>query len=43
MVQALMEEIDKFDSEQATNTAAVAAPETVGGFAVHRLPVLKSP
>jgi (E)-4-hydroxy-3-methylbut-2-enyl-diphosphate synthase len=35
MVQALMEEIDKFDSESPP-----AMPEHSGGFALHRLPVL---
>ena len=40
MVQALMEEIDRFDAEEATNSAAPAASDRRGGFAAHRLPVL---
>ena len=43
MVQALMDEIDKFDAEELSNTAATASTERVGGFATHRLPVLNTP
>jgi (E)-4-hydroxy-3-methylbut-2-enyl-diphosphate synthase len=41
MVQALMDEIDKFDAEGPADSSAPAA-ERVGGFALHRLPVLQA-
>jgi (E)-4-hydroxy-3-methylbut-2-enyl-diphosphate synthase len=41
MVQALMDEIDKFDAEEATSHSAALA-ERDGGFALHRLPVLNA-
>jgi (E)-4-hydroxy-3-methylbut-2-enyl-diphosphate synthase len=40
MVQALMDEIDKFDIEESNQTAAPPASERLGGFAVHRLPIV---
>jgi (E)-4-hydroxy-3-methylbut-2-enyl-diphosphate synthase len=39
MVQALMEEIDKFDAEES-DTATASPAERLGGFAAHRLPIV---
>lgn len=41
MVQALMDEIDKFDAEETT--AAIPASDRPGGFALHRLPIVNQP
>jgi len=43
MVQALMDEIDKFDAEESASAAECPAPERLGGFASHRLPILAQP
>jgi hypothetical protein len=40
MVQALMEEIDKFDAEESGNTTSTSTTERLGGFAAHRLPIV---
>jgi (E)-4-hydroxy-3-methylbut-2-enyl-diphosphate synthase len=43
MVQALMDEIDKFDAEATSYSAGAPTTERVGGLALHRLPVLNTP
>jgi (E)-4-hydroxy-3-methylbut-2-enyl-diphosphate synthase len=43
MVQALMDEVDKFDAEEATHSTTPVAPERLGGFAAHRLPIVTQP
>jgi (E)-4-hydroxy-3-methylbut-2-enyl-diphosphate synthase len=40
MVQALMQEIDNFDAEESASPAVPADVERVGGFALHRLPIV---
>ncbi len=40
MVQALMDEIDKFDAEAPSASCAAPTADREGGFAMHRLPVL---
>jgi (E)-4-hydroxy-3-methylbut-2-enyl-diphosphate synthase len=43
IVQALMEEIDKFDSEESSQSTAATTTERLGGFAAHRLPIITQP
>ena len=43
MVQALMEEIDKFDDEESSSALPSAPSDQLGGFALHRLPILNQP